>query len=294
MHQSFGSTRRALTLTALIAATGLIVACGGGSESSAPIAEQEPLSVAWGGAVALANIGPATEAGTPMTIIEPPLNGVVTVEDGVLIYRPAAGYFGSDRVVWEQIDMGDVEPRRQVVALAVTATLRLEGTAGDTAMPGMAVEVQVGARSERRIADADGRWSADIRTADPQELISITIDNGSGVRLVRLAGSTAAMASAADVEGRVAAGTMAALVPDARSTALAAVLSALNAGALPEQQSTLQALQPQVEAAAVERGAVAVASVLTGAEALQPGVANTFVLAGVMAAVQAPPRTPQP
>lgn len=212
--------------------------------------------------------------------VEAPAHGTAAVEDGKLRYTPADGFFGSDslRYTVRAEDSGATASAR--VALSVQARLTLSGLITDAPIANAAVTLQVGEQRIETSADDQGRYTAEVTSADPAGWVQVSGVSADGrVRLVSVVGELGQVAAAAEADtGAVDAERLPALSATHWTSAEAALRARALSGVLPASAEQMAATDGVVNAAALQTLATAVRLIADGGVALPEGAADSFAL----------------
>ncbi|MGN6528512.1 MAG: Ig-like domain-containing protein [Burkholderiaceae bacterium] len=259
-----------------VAVLAMLSACGGSSSSPAPQAQADTASVPWNAATALDVTSNDTAAsGAALAVASQPAHGTATVQGGRIVYTPAAGYFGADSFSYV---LGNSSAQ---VNLAVQATMTIQGTVHDDAMPGAQVVLSVDGVAQPAVtADADGNYALTVVTSNPGAFLSLQatgVGAQSNVALSSLVGDAGSAAAASDSQGAVSAQALPATNVTNVSTAVA-VLSQQALGKAPASTADLLAAQGQFTAAQAVQMAAAIKLVADSGVALPSGSANTLAL----------------
>ncbi|HEX7686927.1 MAG TPA: Ig-like domain-containing protein [Burkholderiaceae bacterium] len=268
-----------------VAVLAMLSACGGSSSGPSPQATADSASVPWNAATALdVTSNDAAASGAALAVQSQPAHGTASVQGGKIVYTPTAGYFGADSFSYL---LGNSSAQ---VNVTVLASMTIQGTVHDDAMPGAQVVLSVDGVAQPAVtADADGNYTLTVTTANPNAFLSLQatgVGAQSNVALSSLVGDAASTAAAADSQGAVSAQALPAANVTNVSTAVA-VLSQQALGKAPASTADLLAAQGQFTAAQAVQMAAAIKLVADSGVALPSGSANTLALVSNPAAYTA-------
>lgn len=269
-----------------------LAACGGTDRPDATItAQDDTASLDWRSSAmvdVLANDS-ATRGTLSLTAVEPPANGTAVIENGQLRYTPADGWFGTESVRYTvQAEAGGATAMA-TATFTVQARLTLSGTITDAPIAGAAVTVQVGDQTVEVTADDQGRYAAEVASADPAAWVQVAGTSPDGrVRLVSLVGALAGVAALAGADsGDVDAAALPALNATHWTSAEAALRARALGGNLPASAEDMAASDGAVRGQDLQALAIAVNLIADGGVALPAGASDSFALLLDAAATQA-------
>lgn len=278
-------------LAAALAAS-LLAACGGGSRPDATVtAGDDSATLDWRSSAlidVLANDS-ASRGALSLVAVEAPAHGTAVIEDGQLRYTPADGWFGRDSVRYSvQAEAGGATAMATLV-VTVQARLMLSGTITDAPIADAAVRLQVGEQPLDLAADAQGRYTAEVLSADPASWVQVSGVSPDGrVRLVSVVGELGDVAALADADtGEVGAAELPALDATHWTSAEAALRARALGGKLPASAADMVASDGAVQALELQSLAIAVRLIADGGVALPAGVDDSFALLLDRSAAQA-------
>ncbi|MBP6252216.1 MAG: hypothetical protein KA387_05645 [Rubrivivax sp.] len=269
-----------------------LAACGGSNSPDATLsATDDAATLDWRSSAlvdVLANDS-ASRGALSLVSVEAPAHGAAAVEDGKLRYTPADGFFGSDSLRYTVRAEDSGATASAMLALSVQARLTLSGTITDAPIANAAVTVQVGEQAIEGSADGQGRYAADVVSADPGAWVQVAGVSPDGrVRLVSLVGTLDGVASLTDAaNGTVSATALPSLNATHWSSADAALRARALGGSLPASAEDMAASDAAVRAQDLESLAIAVNLIADGGATLPNGVADSFALLLDGAATQA-------
>jgi len=275
-------TSPAPVLAAALIAT-LLSACGGSNRPDATVsAADDSATLDWRSSAlvdVLANDS-ASRGALSLVSVEAPANGTAVIEGGQLRYTPADGWFGQDSVRYTvQADAGGATAMA-TLAVTVQARLMLSGTITDAPIADAAVTLRVGDETLEVTADDQGRYSAEVVSADPQAWVQVSgVSTDGRVRLVSVVGELAGVAALADADtGAVNAAALPALDATHWTSAAAALMARANGGEIPETPVELAAARAAVDPQVQLNLATAVRLVADAGVPLPEGIADTLAL----------------
>ncbi|MES2320020.1 MAG: Ig-like domain-containing protein [Pseudomonadota bacterium] len=276
---------RAIPAAFLFAAALSACGGGGGGTSNPPVLPPATPSVPSAQAdsvVAVLNTGATlavlandsvTNGGTlKLVSVTTPAHGTATISGDKIVYVPAAGYFGTDAFSYITKDIGTGTATATAdVAVTVNANLTLSGKAVD--VPGNAtVTIAVGARTIATSTDANGNFSTPVSLDTPASMITITAQ-GTGaksfIKLISQLGDSQFVVNAAGAGTSVTTANLPGLNVTGITTALYASAILKNDGAIPANQSALDAATSHVIGAELAQMGAIVRS-LTGKAGAAP------------------------
>lgn len=275
-------------------------ACGGGG-SDAPSAPPAPApatvqavpdvaTVGWNAATdvdVLANDS-ASRGALVLHGVSAGGQGQVEIAGGKLRYTPAAGFIGTETVSYTVRATEGGALADATLSVTVEAVLRLSGVASAAPLSNAQVTARVGTQSYTATTDAQGAYTIDVRSARPDDFVTLTASgtgSQSAVVLTSLVGAVADLAGSAQA-GAVAASRMPALNLTPVSTAVAALAERRGSKVLPATTEQLRQTTATLMADEVLRAAAVVRLVAHGA-ALPAGQADTLQLLRNEAAFEA-------
>lgn len=280
-HLIWRSTRRCATPMAMTLAIAL-AACGGSDEPEATVAAgDDAVTLDWRSTASvdvLAN-DTANRGALSLASVDAPGHGTAAIEAGQLRYTPAPGWFGTDSVRYTvQSDAG--ASATASVTFTVQARMTLGGTITDAPIADAAVTLQVGDQRIDAMADDQGRYTADVVSADPAAWVQVAGASPDGrVRLVSVVGRLDGVAALADVQtGTVTATALPALDATHWTSAEAALRARALGGRLPANAEDMSASEAVLNGFDLQALAIAVNLVADHAVALPDGAADTFAL----------------
>lgn len=276
-------TLPAPVLAAALVVISLLGACGSDDRADITVtAADDSTTLDWRSSAlvdVLAN--DSTSGGTlGLVSVEAPAHGTAVIEGGRLRYTPADGWFGQDSVRYTvQSDAGGATATA-TLAVAVQARLALSGTITDAPIADAAVTLRVGDETLEVAADPQGRYTAEVTSADPSAWVRIIGASPDGrVRLVSVVGALAGVAAQADAAtGVVGAAELPALNATHWTSAEAALRARALGGALPASAQDMAATDAAVSASALQSLAIAVRLIADGGVPLPAGVDDSFAL----------------
>lgn len=270
---------------AILAAALLLSACGGGDDPPdvTLTAADDAATLDWRASTlvdVLANDRASRGALSLTALASPPAHGTAVIEGGQLRYTPAEGFFGVDSLRYTVRAEDGGATATATLNLTVQARLALSGVITDAPVAGAAVTLRVGDRSIEATADDQGRYSAEVLSADPTAWVQVTGVSVDGrVRLVSVVGDLSALAATASVgSGAVDAATVPALSATHWTTAAAALMARSNGGVVPDTPEALAAARGAVDASSQATLAAAVRLVADHGAALPAGKSDTLAL----------------
>ncbi len=263
---------RALLCVAVMA----LAACNGDDNPPAVAsAAADSFTVGWNSDSAIDVLANDTVSAdnVKLAVATPPSHGVITEQDGTLVYTPEPGYFGADEFSYRL--GGDSVNSIATVSLVVQAQFALQGVVTDGPIANAHVQAHVGSQTFSADADAAGRYSVTVRSSQPGDFVTLSatgVGSQSAVVLTSLVGEVAGLASQV-VDDKLTADS----VPALQVTHLSAAQAGLMAqrGITPASDAELAAASQQLDSHAVLYAAALVRLVVDGGVALPEGVAST-------------------
>lgn len=281
MHHRFEMPRLRTAWPLVLALT--LAACGGSDRPDATVtAADDAATLDWRSSAlvdVLAN--DSVSRGTlSLLSVETPANGTAVIEDGRVRYTPADGWFGTDSLRYTVRAEAGGATATATLALTVQARLALSGTIIDAPVANAEVEIRVGEQTLQVTADEQGRYAAEVLSADPAAWVQVSGTSPDGrVRLVSVVGALDAVAAAADAEdGTVDATVLPALDATHWTTAEAALMARANGGEIPDSPEALAAARAAVDPQAQLNLATAVRLVADAGVPLPEGSADTLAM----------------
>lgn len=260
-----------------------LAACGGSDRPDATLTAADDASTLEWRSSALVDVlanDSASRGALSLVAVEAPANGTAVIEGGRLRYTPADGWFGTDSVRYTVRAEAGGATATATLALTVQARLLLSGTITDAPVANAAVALRVGDQTLELTADEQGRYAAEVVSADPTAWVQVSGTSPDGrVRLVSVVGELAAVAAVADAEdGAVDAVALPALDATHWTTAAAALMARANGGEIPQTPEALAAARAAVDPQLQLNLATAVRLVADGGVPLPEGSADTLAL----------------
>lgn len=290
--------RRASGALAIITAC-LLTACGGGDGDSVSSASNPPSAAAtltlaadartatWDAAATIdVTANDRVSSGTlSLVSVSVPAHGTTAIDNGKVVYTPAAGYYGPDSFSYTaKADAGGATASA-VVSVTVEARIALTGTARDATLAGAAITADVGGRSFTATADASGNFRVMVRSASASDFIHIDAVGAGGIaRLRTLVGEFGALVTAAAGRGRLDAARLARLDVTQHSTAMAALAIAAHGGTQPATAAQLDTALARVSADDALEMAALIQRVVDDGVPLPAGKADVWELVSDAAA----------
>lgn len=289
---SLARARRRYGILLPVIVSALLAACGGDDDdgpSAAAVAAPDSASTKWNQAATLdVTANDTVENGSAsVSIAGAPQHGTAVVDGTRIVYTPETGWFGSDSFSYT-LSVGGQSSTAEV-QVAVAAELAVSGVVRDAPLPGATVVATVdGEELPPVTADAEGRYTLTIETADPAAFVSLKAtgaDAQSHVVLTSLVGEAAEVAAAAAEDGSVSDAALPAANVTHVSTAVA-VLTQQALGRVPASSADLAAVQGRFTGTQTVEIAAAIKLVADGGVALPEGSADTLALVSSTEALQ--------
>lgn len=262
---------------ALLCAAAMVLAACGNDDSPPDVASAaaDSFTVSWnsGSAVDVLANDTVSPGNVKLAVATLPSHGVVTDQNGTLVYTPEPGYFGADEFSYKL--GGDSASSIATVSLVVLAQFALQGVVTDGPIANAQVQARVGSQTFNADADAAGRYSVQVRSSQPGDFVTLTatgVGSQSAVVLTSLVAEVAGLASQV-VDGKLTAEHVPALQVTHLSAAQAGLMAQL--GLTPTSNAELAAAAQQLDSHAVLDAAALVRLVVDGGVALPDGVAST-------------------
>jgi len=214
-------------------------------------------------------------------------HGSATVVDNKIVYTPAAGFYGVEKLAYTVSGEGGATARGEAV-VTVEAVMTLNGNASDSPLAGASVTARVGERSFTAPANTSGDFSLALRSSAPTDFITL-VASGVGpqaqVKLASLVGDVASLAShAATAQGQVGKTQVPALGVTHITTAFMALATRTLGGSAPATAQQLAEAAKKVDVDEVMYVATAIKLSADKGVALPAGVSDTMALAASDAA----------
>ena len=291
------STRTNACLLAAIAT--LIAGCGGGHGDSTPVPTPSAVIVTTAGDVksvdwnapatidVLANDSASRGALTLGTVTGAE-HGTTVVSNGKIIYTPAAGFFGTEKLSYTVSADGGATGKADAV-VTVEAVMTLNGNASDNPIANGSVTATVGTRTFTAPTDASGNFILPLRTSATGDFVTL-VASGAGtqstVKLASLVGDTASLAKSA-ASGQVSMAAVPAIGVTHITSAFMALATKSNGGVAPATAQQLKDAAPKIDIADVMRLATAIKLSADNGVALPAGVTDTLAMVNSDASVNA-------
>lgn len=280
----FARSRWGSLLTAAVSAA-VLTACGGADDPppATLTAADDVATLDWRQSAlvdVLANDRASRGALSLTAVTAAPAHGTAVIEGGQLRYTPADGFFGTDSLRYTvRADDGGATATA-TLQLTVQARLALSGVITDAPVARAAVTLRVGDRSVEVTADDQGRYSAELLSADPTAWVQVTgVSTDGRVRLVSVVGELAGVAAVLPAgSNAIDAAALPALSATHWTTAAAALMARANGGVVPDTPAALAAARGAVDAASQATLAAAVRLVAEQGAELPAGKADTLAL----------------
>jgi hypothetical protein len=282
MHHPASWKPPAHALAAALTALAL-AACGGSDRPAATVtAADDAATLDWRSSTlvdVLANDS-ASRGTLSLQSVDTPANGTAVIEDGRVRYTPADGWFGTDSLRYTVRAEDGGTTAIATLALTVQARLALSGTITDAPVANATVALRVGEQTLEVTADEQGRYAAEVVSADPTAWVQVSGTSPDGrVRLVSVIGALDTVAAAADAEdGTVDAAALPALDATHWTTAEAALMARANGGEIPATPEALAAARAAVDPQSLINLATVVRLVADAGVPLPEGAADTLAL----------------
>lgn len=275
--------RRGLAVTSAMTLALALAACGDSDSPAATVAAaDDAATLDWRSSTlvdVLANDS-ASRGALSLVAVEAPANGTAVIEDGRLRYTPADGWFGTDRVRYTVQAEDGGATGMATLSVAVQARLMLSGSITDAPIANAAVALRVGDETIELTADEQGRYSAEVVSAEPSAWVQLSGVSPDGrVRLVSVVGELAGVAALADADtGEVGAAALPALDATHWTSAEAALRARALGGVLPANAADMAASDDAVRASELQSLAVAVRLIADAEVPLPEGASDSFAL----------------
>lgn len=279
----------------------LLAACGGGSGNPPPVrppdlppatltAGADAVTILWNTASAidvLAN-DKASRGTLTLSAVGAAAHGTVTVSNGKLVYTPAAGFYGTEKLSYTATaNEGGASAQGEAV-VTVEAVLTLRGNASDKPLANATVTAKVGSQTFSTTTNATGDFSLTVRSSAARDFVVLDAA-GSGaqatVKLTSLVGDVDSLARRADANGQVTIAAVPALAVS-HYTSAAAALATAALGKVPATMQALQEAAPLFTVGQTLHAATAVRLVADHGLPLPAGIADTLALVHSPAAVE--------
>lgn len=229
-------------------------ACGGGSsDTKPPVTEAKP-PVALADTVSatsnqestlnvLANDSHPDKLALELVSVGTPAHGTAALKNGALVYTPAAGYYGRDKVSYTVRAVGGSLSATAEASISVGMPLRLTGKVGVPAAMGSTVTVTVGTHAFTQTVAAGAAYDVPVLLESPEAMVTVTAQasgaENAHIKMISLAGSAAALYGASHGQGTLGERQLADLSVTLMSTAKYVAMRRVNDGRVPATQSEI-------------------------------------------------------
>ncbi|MFT3666495.1 Ig-like domain-containing protein [Piscinibacter sp.] len=261
---------------------------GGGDGGTPPVAAtlnlaDDAAALNWNGQATIDILANDSVSRGVLTLesVSAPAHGHAAIVGGKLVYTPSTGYFGTDAVGYVARAAEGGATASATVSLTVSAQLQLQGSASGASLAGATVTAHVGANSFATTSDAQGAYSLNISSADPNDVVTLAAtgrDAQAAVRLAAALGDMATLARQADSGGKIESTRAPALNLSHLSTASFAMVMEANGGEAPATQALLDTLSSILSPQRIVDLATAIELVADHGVALPAGAADTLAL----------------
>ena len=285
----------------LAAISTLIAGCGGGHSESTPV--QPPAiaivivttaadvkSVDWNAPATIDVLANDTTSRGALTLstVTGAEHGSAVISNGKIIYTPAAGFYGTEKLSYTVSADGGATGKADAV-VTVEAVLTLNGNASDNPIANGSVTATVGTRNFTATTDASGNFVLPLRTSTASDFVTL-VASGAGtqstVKLASLVGDVATLAKSTS-SGQVGMDAVPAIGVTHITSAFMALATKSNGGVAPASAQQLKDATPKVDIADVMRLATAIKLSADNGVALPAGVTDTLALVNSDASVNA-------
>lgn len=281
-----------------IALAAVLSACGGGGGSTPPPA-QPKAPVALADTVSatsnqettfkvLANDSHPDNLALELVSVGAAAHGTAALKNGALVYTPAAGYYGPDKISYTVRAVGGTLSAAAEATVAVGMPLRLSGKVGVPAEMGSTVTITVGTRDFTQTVAADAMYDLPVVLEAPGQMVTVTAQasgaENARIKMISLAGSAASLYGASNGLGTLGGAQWADLNVNLISTGKYVTLRRVNGGRIPASQDefdaavTIAPAQEMLQTAGVLR-LVTAPLFDAPALALPAGISDTLALA---------------
>lgn len=287
----------------LAAISTLIAGCGGGSSSEAPVAPvaqatpatvvttaADVKSIDWNAPATIDVLANDTVSSGTLTLgtVTGAEHGSAVISGGKIIYTPAAGFFGTEKLSYTVSGSGGATGKADAV-VTVEAVMTLNGNASDNPIANGSVTATVGTRTFTAATDASGNFVLPLRTSAASDFVTL-VASGAGtqstVKLASLVGDTATLAKSA-TSGQVSMAAVPAIGVTHITSAYMALVTKSNGGVVPASAQQLKDAAPKIDVADVMRLATAIKLAADNGVALPAGVTDTLAMVNSDASVNA-------
>lgn len=289
----------------LAAIATLIAGCGGGDSAAVvpPAAPAAPVVVAtinaaadaktvdWNAAATIDVLANDTASSGKLTLtgVTGAEHGTAAVTDNKLVYTPAAGFFGVEKLSYTVAADGGTTAKVDAV-VTVEAVITLNGNASDNPISGGTVSAKIGAATFSAPTNATGDFSLVLRSSAPADFITL-VASGAGaqapVKLASLVGDTASLAKSTTGAGQVSMAAVPAIGVTHISTAFLALATRANGGVAPASAQQVKDATPKVDIDDVMRVATAIKLSADKGVPLPAGATDTLAMVATDAGVAA-------
>lgn len=285
----------------LAAISTLIAGCGGGNNDVATTPVQaapavivttaaDVKSVDWNAPATIDVLANDTASSGALTLstVTGAEHGTAVISSGKIIYTPAAGFFGTEKLSYTVTADGGVTGKADAV-VTVEAVMTLNGNASDNPIANGSVTATVGTRNFTATTDASGNFILPLRTSTTSDFITL-VASGAGtqstVKLASLVGDAATLAKST-TSGQVSMAAVPAIGVTHITSAFMALATKSNGGVAPATAQQLKDATPKVDVADVMRLATAIKLSADNGVALPAGVTDTLAMVNSDASVNA-------
>lgn len=277
----------------------LIAGCGGGNSDSTPVQNASNVIVTTAGDAksvdwnvpatidVLANDS-ASRGALILSTVTGAEHGTAVISNGKIIYTPAAGFFGTEKLSYTVSADGGATGKADAV-ITVEAVLTLNGNASDNPIANGSVTATVGTRNFTATTDGSGNFILPLRASAAGDFITLVasgVGTQSTVKLASLVGDAATIAKSAS-SGQVSMAAVPAIGVTHITSAFMALVTKSNGGVTPATAQQLKDATPKVDVDDVMRLATAIKLSADNGVALPAGVTDTLAMVNSDASVNA-------
>ncbi len=294
------------TNVCLLSAIATLIAGCGGSDSAPVVQPAAPATVVgaatittvadaktvdWNAASTIDVLANDSASRGPLTLsaVTGAEHGTAVVTDGKIVYTPAAGFYGVEKLSYTVGADGGATAKGDAT-VTVEAVMTLNGNASDNPIAGGTVAAKIGARTFTAPTNATGDFSLVLRSSAPADFVTL-VASGAGsqapVKLASLVGDVAALAKSATAAGQISQAAVPAIGVTHISTAFMALATRANGGVAPTSAQQVKDATPKVDIDDVMRFATAIKLTADKGVALPSGVTDTMAMVATDAGVSA-------
>jgi len=251
---------------ACLALATFLSACGGGSadgtppvtQAKAPVALADTLSVTANQEATLdvlSNDSHPDKLALELVSVGTAAHGTAALKNGTLVYTPAAGYYGTDKISYTIRAAGGTASATGEATVTVGMPLRLSGKIGIRSGLDSTVTVKAGTRVFTQTLTEGRDYDVPVVLEAPEQMVSITVQGigstSSRIKMITLAGDARSLLAASGGSGRLQDSQWPDLNVSLQSSGKYGALRDANGGAVPADQAALDAANQKITQAQI-------------------------------------------